>query len=249
LRQLIKRKKVENDIERQLLIGLITSDVVCRDVIPALQNVRILKSEYIATVIGWIREYYQTYKEAPHQQIEQIYNEKKAQVNEDQQDLISILLSSLSDTYEEEEESNPNYLIDIALEYIEERNLLYLSEVIKQKVEKKDLKGARKELSNYKKVARSTSQWVNPLSIEEVNRAMTAEEDALFKYPEKLGQMIGDFYRGDLVAFLAPVKRGKTWMLMETAIRASTKKLKVAFISIQVLPLFTGARKATKSPL
>jgi len=36
-------------------------------------------------------------------------------------------------------------------------------------------------------------------------------EEYMFRFPGVLGEVIGDFARGDLVAFLGFANRGKTW--------------------------------------
>ena len=63
-----------------------------------------------------------------------------------------------------------------------------------------------------------------------VEKAFTQASTPVVKYPRQLGQFWNDqLVKGKLVALMAPEKRGKTWWLMDMAMRAARQKKKVAF--------------------
>ena len=60
----MKREKLNTLSERDMLIGLITSEKFCREICPVL-NPRLLEIEYARTVASWIKEFYSNFKKAP----------------------------------------------------------------------------------------------------------------------------------------------------------------------------------------
>ncbi len=66
--------------------------------------------------------------------------------------------------------------------------------------------------------------------IEEVFR----EESKMFKFPGQLGQYLGGYDRGWLVAIAASFKKGKSFFMQEIAVAAMQQRLKVAFFSLEM---------------
>jgi len=56
----------------------------------------------------------------------------------------------------------------------------------------------------------------------------------MFQFPGALGKVAGAFHREDFVAFTAPMKRGKTWWLMYTALSAMYAGFKVLFFTLEM---------------
>jgi len=227
------RHRVDTEVEKKMIIGLVISDRVCREVLPIVED-EYLQNPYSPIIINWIKEYWNKYQVAPGRHIQDIYEAEKKNIYGDRQEMVAGFLENLSEEYENEDSINEPYLIDQCVEYLDERSLLWLADEIKVNVEGGDKGKAKGVLSNYQKVARSMSSWANPFSIEEVNLALDAQMDVLFQMPGALGKLLGPFERGTFVAVMAPVKRGKTWFLMEIAVMALLQKLRVAFVSLEM---------------
>jgi hypothetical protein len=227
------RQRVDTEAERKMLIHLIVSDRVCKEVLP-LVNKDYLQNPYSPIVLDWIRKYWDKYQVAPGKHIQDLFESEKNNIPGDRTEMVAGFLERLSEEYERESVINEPYLIDKCVEYLDERSLLDLSEKIQVHTVNGDKSKAKSILASYKKVALAMSPWSNPFSPEEVNLTMDAEKDVLFQMPGALGQLLGSFERGTFVVIMAPVKKGKTWFLMEIAVMALLFKLRVAFISLEM---------------
>jgi replicative DNA helicase len=58
--------------------------------------------------------------------------------------------------------------------------------------------------------------------------------EGLFSFPGDLGQLTGPFQKGDLVAFAAPSKRGKTWWMQECGVLAAKAGKRAVIFSLEM---------------
>ena len=234
---ILRRKKVDSDIEEKILTGLIISDVLCRDMEAILQSQKeAFESPYIQKISRMIMAYYKKYRKAPGRTIQDIFNTEKKRMKEDERDLISAFLSRISDEYDDKT-FNVDYLKDKAQNYFKKRSLKEISEVINSLVEIDKISEAEKEIAKYKKISKLTSEWIDPFDLKEVKKVFDDErsgKDVLFRMPGRLGELMGDFERNQLIAVLAPVKKGKTFMLSEIGIEGVLEKWKVVIISLEM---------------
>lgn len=233
---MIKRRVINDEIEWKILIGIIVSTSFARKVIPDLKP-EYFSSDYIGKVFDWCREFYSIYKECPGKHIQDIYEENKEQLEEAQQKIISTFLSKLSKDYEQQEEFNVEYLVDSAMVYIKNKSIKSIAERALKYLEHGKIEKAEQELEAYKKVAKVTSDWVNPFSPDFIKETYLTEEegeDNIFIFPGALGKIVGWHQRDWLVAILAPMKRGKSFFLMEVAFRAFMNHKKVVFFSLEM---------------
>ena len=243
-----RTKEIRTDIEKKIITGMIISTEYLQKVFN-LVNLKYFALDYSKIVAKWTLDYFKKYKEAPYHHIQDIYNVEKANLKETQAELIESFLYSLSSQFERESKFNVDYLIDRTIEYFEERSLMLLAEDIQAYVGAGKIQKAKEILQNHKAVAKTISQWINPFDeqfVSDVYRSyLSLEQDDisenLFKFPGKLGSLMGTFKRGWLISYLAPRKRGKTFFLQETAIQAATNKLNVAIFSLEMSKLgFSG---------
>ena len=229
----MKRQRVDNIIEKNLLTGLIVSNRICKEILPIL-NVKCLKVDYTKRVITWIKTYYLNYKEAPQKEIQNIFDIEKKNLEEEEALLIKEFLNELSVSYLEDDNFNEEYLIDRIITYIKERELEIATDRTKELLSIGKIAEAEASLADYRKIAKITSNWVNPLQPKEINKAFDREITDLFNLPGKLGELAGTLERGMFIGFLGPFKRGKTWWLLELAMLAIRNKLKVVFVSLEM---------------
>ena len=227
------RRKVDSSQERQMLIGLIISDNVCKSLIHIIDP-NILQASYSARIIKWIKSYYSHYDKAPGRYIEDIFNQNKKDIEEAEATLISRLLESLSEEYETAKQFNSKYIIDKSLNYLTERALKTHKDNIDRCIETGKFKKAEAIIANYKKITQVTSKWINPFDPKQINATFENDGDKLFKLPGVLGDLIGWFEREYFVAIVAPSKRGKSWFLLELAVQSVINRFKVVFISLEM---------------
>ena len=64
--------------------------------------------------------------------------------------------------------------------------------------------------------------------------AFADEEDSLFSFKGAYGAVVGDIHREDFISYLAPMKRGKTWILIDAGINGMMHGLKVVHVSLEM---------------
>jgi len=227
-------KTVDLSAERKLLTNLIVSDEFCKRILPIFSPTY-CKSEYARLVSDWVVEFYNVYKKAPNKAIEDIYKSKTATLSDTSvSDLIAEFLQSISDEYVQTV-NNIEYDITQAEQYISTRSMEILVENIKKSLQKNDILQAEKFIANYKKpevVSDAGVDILNDTAL--VSDAFSEEDEILFKFPKALGELAGEFHRGDFVSFFGPQKRGKSQMLWYSAETAMFKDLKVVFFTMEM---------------
>lgn len=234
------RRNVSSDVEKQLVTGIIVSDRICGE-LHRILKLDYLQLDYAKIITKWVFDYYNKYKIAPYENIQNIFNIEKANLKEAELELISTFLFKLSEKLKQNEEFNEEYLLDKILQYVKERSLMVTSQRIIDYVSAGKPDEAEKELQEYKRVARSLGKFINPFEKEYVsividNYTKPVEErpEYLFRVPGQLGELLGHFESSWLVAFQGPMKRGKTWWLQELTLQAIFEHLKVAFFSLEM---------------
>ena len=231
----MKREKVETLDERDIITGLIVSERFCREVVPVLKP-RYLQLDYAQTVAHWIIGYYREYKKAPGQDIRRLYTANRETIRDtDLQETILDYIGKLSRDWEKSSQLNEPFAIKRALEYIDRRSLQVLMDDVALNVQMGDVKKARSLLVESNTIAGTDTGEIDILNDTElVVDAFVKEDDVMFQFPGALGRVAGAFRREDFVAFTAPMKRGKTWWLMYTALAAMYKGYKVLFFTLEM---------------
>jgi len=218
-------------IERKICIGFITSSDYLNQ-LRSWYDSRWLISETAQLVAGWCIDYFDKYGKAPEKDIESIYTEKLRQgLSKERAEDIEEILTSLSD--EHDQSSVDQYQADSAKEYFQERQLKVTIEDAEYELSKGNAELAKNLLLGFSPLAMSDINVVDPFSAEvkdKVRIAFAEKEKPLIRFPKALGQFWNaELTRGGFVAIMGAEKRGKTFMLIELAIRAIKSGNKVAF--------------------
>lgn len=230
----IRRGVTSGDIEKRIITGAIIDDNFCGFILKMAKK-QYFKMEFARQVFIWCADYFKTYKKAPGKEIQNIFAVEQAKLKEADAELLRIFLSELSDSYEQESRPNYEHLKDQARDYLKERALYLLVEKVQGELAKGKIEQAEEDVRNFNKVTKDISSWFNPLELTNVNQVFSDDEaNRLFKFPNALGEMAGYFERDWLVAFMAPMKRGKSWWAQETTIHVLENKLKVAYFSLEM---------------
>lgn len=231
----MKRTKVDMTPELKILTNLIVSDRFCREIIPVLYP-NTLKSEYVKIVVKWVIEYYEKFQKAPYKNMTDIFRSKKKSIRDDGWvESIADFLLSLSSNWENTKPNNVQYSIEEALIYLKLCAGESLSEQIMKAAELNDATRMEQAISNFKRVERPFGEGVSLLhDAGEIASAFIDDEESLFHFKGIMGDIIGDAGRGDFISFLAPMKRGKTFMLWYTAETAMYSGCKVVFFTLEM---------------
>lgn len=206
----MKREKLKVLSERDLLIGLITSDKFCREICPVL-NPRLLEIEYSRVVSGWIKDFYDNFKKAPGKDILKLYRAKCKEISdEDLQDNILSFIEKVCDDFDDIKNFNYDFALSEALNYLKSRSLKNLAEDIDSYLVNGEITKAENLLVKYRNVEKGSGKSISLLhNSESIVTSFTQGDDLLFKFPGAYGSVVGDVHREDFISYLAPMKRGK----------------------------------------
>jgi replicative DNA helicase len=234
---MLRRIKVQLDIERKITTAFIVSTLFCKKT-KFIYKKEYLEVDYAKTVIQWALDYFKQYQTAPGIHIQDIYDVEKESLKESEADTISVFLESLSDEYEKAESLNVDYLADQARKYFRKRALEILFEKGNKYASAGKVEEAEKLLLKHKQVSKATSGRFDPFNVFNIrNYDVEDLSNRLFKLPSALGDLVGWFERSWLVAVIAPEKRGKSWLLEEIIFSALLRKLKVFWVSLEMSKL------------
>ena len=107
----IDRKRLDSSIERKILIGMIVSDKFIKRIQPIIDP-KLLEGSFIAKVVLWCLEYFNTYHKAPQRHIEDIFHVKveNDRIGDAEAEMVSDFLTEISNQYEQEK-FNVEYVI------------------------------------------------------------------------------------------------------------------------------------------
>lgn len=230
----IVRKTVDSSMEDKITTAMIVSDRFLKVIYPCF-DISYLRTQLAKDVARWAIEYYEHYEKAPGLHIQDIFEQKRDQLERDHVELIEKFLRRLSKEYEKLPHINEDYYVDQALAFFKKREIELISENSKRLAEAGSVEEAEDVLLGYKRIAKATSGWYNPLSDEEIINTFENTNEILFQLPGHLGNFIGPFERGWLIDVVGGFKRGKTWYLQEIGIQALLSELRVAIFSLEMM--------------
>jgi len=222
---------MEEFIERRIVTGLIVSTTYLQQ-IHKIWDPRLLASGTAKMLSGWCFEYFLRYHKAPLREIESIYTHKlKDGLSGERAEAIEEILDGLSDEYIRSQ-FNEQYLLDETFQYFRERKLRLLSDDIRGEIDTGNLVEAESLAAGYAPVSNQVT-YLDPFSKEVrpvVERIFSERAAPLIQFPAALGKFWNhEFIRSRFVAFLAPEKRGKSYRLMDIAMRGARNGCRVAY--------------------
>ena len=220
-------------IERSIVIGLITSTEYLQALQPIWDS-RLLTTSAARMLANWCWEYFNKYGKAPQSNIETIFYQKlKDGLNKDlAEDMEEDLLPGLSEEYENEK-FNVDYLLDQTRQYFRERRVRLHSEGTINLLDQGKVDQAEQQACEYNPLPVGSDTDLDLGSEETLGKLENAfihSVEPLVKYPKQLGTFWNDqLIRDGFIAFMASEKRGKTFWLIDFAVRACKQKCRVAF--------------------
>lgn len=225
-------------IEKRILLSLITNTSFCNIIIPLI-DLEYFTNEYAQTIIKWVVRYYNTYGKAPNKDMEDIFYRSSKGIKQETSEVIASILEHLSEL--DTDSLDTEYSIDLAKEFFTARLLILTSETVLFEVEQGNIQKATDLMFSYKGIPDYNSGVGNTYT--DTTLIMQAMEkiwypqdskDILFRLDGELGDFIGDLERGWLIGILAPMKRGKSWMLADTGLCAVRNRKTTLFISLEM---------------
>lgn len=229
----MKREKIDLLNEKDILVGLIVSDEFCKEISPII-DIKDLQVDYSRVIVSWIKPYFDEFGKAPKTDILKLYRSHISEIsNESLQNNILTFIEKLDEKYNSKR--NDAYAIQEAIKYLKSRNLQNLSQDIEAYIISGDIDKAESLITRYRKVEKESGESVDLLNDADIVReSFTEEQDKLFSFNGAYGRLVGDIHREDFVAFLASMKVGKTFTLIDCGIEALKNGLNVVMFSLEM---------------
>ena len=222
-------------IERRIITGLIVSTDY-QERIQKIWNPALLDSPELKMISSWCLSYFQKYNKAPDKDIQSIYMEelKTGKISKADAEYIEEVLSGLSDEYGRDTQFNSAYLYDQTIRYLKSKELERHSREVQELTDMGRIEEAEKLAKSYTPtILEDVDIGLDLSSVEalkRIDRAFNETGQPVVSYPGALGELWNEhLIRGGFVTFLAAEKRGKSFFLMEMALRAIRDKANVAF--------------------
>lgn len=229
----MKREKIDLLNEKDILAGLIVSDEFCKEISPII-DIKDLQVDYSRVIVSWIKPYFEEFGKAPKTDMLKLYRSHISEIsNESLQNNILTFIEKLDEKYNSKR--NDAYAIQEAIKYLKSRNLQNLSQDIEAYITSGDIDKAESLITRYRKVEKESGESVDLLNDADIVReSFTEEQDKLFSFNGAYGRLVGDIHREDFVAFLASMKVGKTFTLIDCGIEALKNGLNVVMFSLEM---------------
>lgn len=232
----MKRQRVSVDEERTMLLGMILSSEFLKE-IRVILDVGLLKNPYSRTIADWCTEYYEKYEQCPGMEIQTVFDGQRSRLSTEDAEYIEKFLTTLPALKDKFEGMNAKYRVDVAELYLKRRKLEMLVDQVWSDLEVEDVAKAENRIAQFERVSRPKGAGVDLLEEpERVAQAIMMQDETLMgNVGGVLGGMLGNFYRGDLIAVAGPPKRGKTWWLFFFAVNGLFENLRVLVVSLEML--------------
>jgi hypothetical protein len=221
--------------ERSVLIGMVVSRAVL-GAVAARWETNLFASRWANLVGGWAVEHYTKYHKPPGRSIEH-YFDRWAESGKDKEtvQLVETFLSGLSEEYERlKRTTSPDHLLDVAGRLFNRVRLQQHKEAIEGDLEVGDVEKAMERLDAFRKVELGLGSGVGVLT-EETMMAAAFESRAvpLIEYPDALGNFFSvALARDAFVSFMGKEKIGKSFWLMDMAMRAVEQGRRTAYFEV-----------------
>lgn len=218
--------------ERLITVGLINSTEYLQQVRPIWEH-GLLVARPAQEISKWCLKYYDEYKQAPERHIEDLYYEKRdsGQIPKNMIKELEELLQDLAREYDES--FNVEYALKRTQKYFSERHLEEHENRVRDLRERGEVERANAVASSYRGLSFELSDDLDlskRRALGRVEHIFTQVPEPLIKYPGALGDILNhQLVRGAFVSLMASEKRGKSFWLLDMAVRAAHNRKKVAF--------------------
>ena len=233
----LRRRVVNSDIEKQVLIGFITSDKINHS-LKGLFDPKLFQLNVGKIVSKWVKNYYALYNRSPKADIQEIFLAERHDLNPEDTIDIEKFLHSLSEQYLENP-PNEDYLLDKAKVFLKKQSLLIGIKEANIILEGGNgdmaaISAAEAAIARSQKSAIESNKAIDLMSSETLISILEEAKNPLLVLREPMGTFMGPLHRGYLVGIMGSMKRGKTWMLQQMSTEAMENGLRVVFVSLEM---------------
>ena len=159
----MRKYKIDLSEEKHILCNMITNTSFLQQV-KDICKTTLFETSHSRIVCEWVWEYYEKTQSAPGRDIQDLYKRKRAQIhNEEDLELISEFLSTLSKYYETAKINNVDYELHKAEQYFKLRSLEQLCRTVEKTVDDRVPEIGEKYVSEYRRIEKQTGEGVDLL--------------------------------------------------------------------------------------
>jgi len=212
-------KPPDSKLERRIITAMIISSDYLKQV-HGIYRPESLKTNFTKTIAAWCIEYWEEYKEAPAQHIQDIFHNKtKNNFAADQTEDISEFLTEISEEYETAEQLNVEYLLRQTEIHFRLNVLDHLRVELGKAIISGDVELGESKVKGFERTVRQQTEGIDIFRDRDAVVTTFSEEvtgDKLIRFPGHLGAVIGDLEREYLVAYLGNTGVGKSWWMLQS---------------------------------
>lgn len=232
----MQRKKIDSATEQKIITAMVVSKEFLQRV-SGFINVDHIEAKHLQRIAKWCLKYFEKYDDAPKENIENLYNawSAKGKAQEEVVDAVHDVLESLSENYDEGDNFNVPYLVDIAIAYFNTARIAHLRDELDYSLTSDDENAVTDLLARFSTISKTIDTGINPLNDEGAwDEAFSDSQKPLITWGCKdADRFFGNaLCRDGLIAILAPEKRGKTQWCVEFAMRTLMNRKKVALFEV-----------------
>lgn len=211
--------------ERIVITGLIVSDNFCAELAGSIKGEMFAQS-WMRAIVECCLAYYHEYGHVPFRSMHTLFETITEELSETEAELAGTFLSSLSDDYDKTKDSfNEQFSIDEARQFIKKKSLEEMSSRVQSLLVMGKIDEAEQYALTFQDSVTTTSRGFaysdDPSAYGYFKYQDEYDSRVVLEYPGAVGRLIGPCRRSWLVSFLAPMKRGKSNFLMESAVIGS----------------------------
>lgn len=195
----------------------------------------VFKVKFCKEVAKWCFEFYDEHGDVPQQHIEDIFERKREHLRQGEEELVETFLENLSERHERNQHVNVDYIFSESRKYAKKRLLEDYHNRGIDAIRRGDVDEAERAYLQLMQGGRDVGSSFNPFTKGNVRETyMDDNSNTMFALPGAVGELIGKLCRAWLVAYMGPMKRGKTFWLAETAVTSAARRYNTLFVSLEM---------------
>jgi len=229
----MKKKKYEGTAIRQILVGMVTDEMVCGRISSQWNSEGLFEAPWANLVGGWCVKHFGKYGRPPHDNLRPIFDSwaSRTKAPEETIENVERFLSHLAREHDESPKSS-EYIMDVAGEHfnqIQAKRSIMDAEAL---MDRGEVEQAQSILRQTGRVEMGGGSIVKPGLDFDVWREAWDNDTTrpLIGYPGKLNTFLGRWMvRDTFLAFMGPDKSGKSMWLLDAAYRALRSRRRVVY--------------------
>lgn len=225
--------------ERQALIDCVASWEVADYVFHAFPNApSIAGSSHAKILFQWLFDYHALSDGHPYAEahLQRDWETKATDLPADAKEGMKTFLATVNSEWKARAPKATSKAKEDVAEYLKQTSAVAFADRVMKTATSGHIDGFEKLLADYQTPGRQADGPVDIFrDIEEIHEALTSVDEVLFKFPGKIGELLGPVIRGDFLAPLAREKMGKSWIVDMVAITAAMQGCHVLIVDAEMV--------------